>query len=97
MELEMEFIRKLPSPQELKEDYPVEPAIYETKRRRDEEIKDILTGKDSRFLLIIGPCSADNEEAVVDYAHTWPACRNRSRTRFISFPAYIPINRVPSG
>ncbi len=69
MELEMEFIRKLPSPQELKEDYPVEPAIYETKRRRDKEIKDILTGKDPRFLLIIGPCSADNEEAVVDYAH----------------------------
>ena len=67
MELEMEFIRKMPSPQELKVDHPVEPAIYETKRRRDAEIRDILTGKDSRFLLIIGPCSADNEDAVVDY------------------------------
>ena len=69
MELEMEFIRKMPSPQELKVDHPVEPAIYETKRRRDAEIRDILTGKDSRFLLIIGPCSADNEDAVVDYCH----------------------------
>ena len=69
MELEMEFIRKMPSPQELKVDQPVEPAIYENKRRRDAEIRDILTGKDSRFLLIIGPCSADNEDAVVDYCH----------------------------
>ena len=67
MELEMEFIRKMPSPQELKVEHPVEPAIYETKRRRDAEIRDILTGKDKRFLLIIGPCSADNEDAVVDY------------------------------
>lgn len=69
MELEMEFIRKMPSPQELKVEHPVEPAIYETKRRRDAEIRDILTGKDKRFLLIIGPCSADNEDAVVDYCH----------------------------
>ena len=69
MELEMEFIRKMPSPQELKVEHPVEPAIYETKRRRDGEIRDILTGKDNRFLLIIGPCSADNEDAVVDYCH----------------------------
>lgn len=49
MELEMEFIRKMPSPQELKVEHPVEPAIYETKRRRDGEIRDILTGKDNRF------------------------------------------------
>ncbi len=69
MELEMEFIRKLPSPQEIKEDYPVDPIIYDIKRKRDEEIKNIITGKDNRFLLIIGPCSADNEEAVVDYTH----------------------------
>ena len=67
MDLEMDFIRKMPSPQELRMEHPVEPAIYETKRRRDAEIRDILTGRDNRFLLIIGPCSADNEEAVVDY------------------------------
>lgn len=67
MELEMEFIRKLPSPQEIKMDYPVDPKVYEIKQRRDREIRDIMTGKDSRFLLIIGPCSADNEDAVVEY------------------------------
>ncbi|MBS5581083.1 MAG: 3-deoxy-7-phosphoheptulonate synthase [Megasphaera sp.] len=67
MELEMEFLRKLPSPQELKEDYPVPASVYDRKRVRDKEIQDILTGKDNRFLLIIGPCSADHEDAVVDY------------------------------
>ena len=69
MELEMEFLRKLPSPQELKEDYPVPASVYDRKRVRDKEIQDILTGKDNRFLLIIGPCSADHEDAVVDYTH----------------------------
>lgn len=69
MELEMEFLRKLPSPQELKEDYPVPASVYDRKRIRDKEIQDILTGKDNRFLLIIGPCSADHEDAVVDYTH----------------------------
>lgn len=69
MELEMEFLRKLPSPQELKEDYPVPASVYDRKRVRDKEIQGILTGKDNRFLLIIGPCSADHEDAVVDYTH----------------------------
>ncbi len=69
MELEMEFLRKLPSPQELKEDYPVPASVYDRKRVRDKEIQDILPGKDNRFLLIIGPCSADHEDAVVDYTH----------------------------
>lgn len=50
MELEMEFLRKLPSPQELKEDYPVPASVYDRKRVRDKEIQDILTGK------IIGFC-----------------------------------------
>ena len=67
MELEMEFIRKLPSPQELKMEHPVDLGLYQIKMRRDQEIRDILTGKDERFLLIIGPCSADNEDAVTEY------------------------------
>ena len=42
MELEMEFIRKLPSPQELKMEHPVDPGLYQIKTRRDQEIRDIL-------------------------------------------------------
>ena len=63
----MEFKRKLQIPKLLKEDYPVSDEIKALKEKRDKEIADIITGKDNRLLLIIGPCSADNEEAVIDY------------------------------
>ena len=67
MEMQMEFIRKLPTPQELKEQFPINAHIAETKERRDRQICDILEGKDNRLLLIIGPCSADHEDPVIDY------------------------------
>ena len=67
MQMEMEYIRKLPTPEELKEQYPVSKKIAEIKETRDDEIRKIFEGKDDRLLLIIGPCSADNEEAVIDY------------------------------
>ncbi len=63
----MEFIRKLPTPKELKEQFPVDKEITSIKEARDEAIKNILEGKDGRFLLIIGPCSADSEDSVLDY------------------------------
>ena len=69
MEMQMEFIRKLPTPQELMEQFPIDDSVKKIKVQRDKEIADIITGKDNRFLLVIGPCSADNEEAVLDYVH----------------------------
>ena len=67
MEMQMEFIRKLPIPKELKERFPVTDDLKKIKEERDEEIADIFTGKEDKFFLIIGPCSADNEDAVLDY------------------------------
>ena len=67
MEMQMNFIRKLPTPQELKEEFPLDQKLKDIKEQRDREIEAIFTGKDDRFLLIIGPCSADNEDAVLDY------------------------------
>ena len=55
----MEFVRKMPLPQEIKRDYPTDHALQAVKETRDREISDVLTGKDSRLLLIIGPCSAE--------------------------------------
>lgn len=69
MGMQIEFIRKLPTPQELMDEFPITDAVRKIKQHRDECIKNIFTGKDDRFLLIIGPCSADNEDAVVDYIH----------------------------
>lgn len=63
----MEFVRKMPLPQEIKRDYPVGNEIQDIKRTRDREIADVLAGKDNRLLLIIGPCSADREDAVLEY------------------------------
>lgn len=69
MSMQMEFIKVLPSPQALMEDYPVSKASKLLKLQRDEAIKNIFTGKDDRFLLVIGPCSSDNEDAVLDYVY----------------------------
>ena len=65
--MSFEFIRKLPTPAEIKEQYPVSADIAEMKAKRDQEIADVFTGKSDKFLMIIGPCSADNEDAVIDY------------------------------
>ena len=65
--MNMEFIRKLPTPKELKEQFPVSKKITEIKEARDNELKDIFEGKEDKLILVIGPCSADNEDAVIDY------------------------------
>ena len=66
-DLDMVFKKELPTPMELKEQYPVSKELVTLKDRRDREIKDIFLGKDNRMLLLIGPCSADREDAVLDY------------------------------
>ena len=62
-----EFIKKLPTPEEIRNQYPIDAEIRELKEKRDQEIRDVFTGKSDKFLAIIGPCSADNEDAVCDY------------------------------
>ncbi len=63
----MEILRKLPIPQQIKNRYPVTEELKEIRDKRDEELKAIFRGESDKFLLIIGPCSADNKEAVLDY------------------------------
>ncbi len=63
----MNFKRKLPIPKEIKAQYPLTEEMAKIKEKRDKEIKDILSGKDDRLLVIIGPCSADSEDSVLDY------------------------------
>ena len=65
--MNMELKRKLPTPQTIKEMYPISDALAERKRKNDEEIKKVFTGESKRLVLIIGPCSADREDAVLDY------------------------------
>lgn len=65
--MRMEFKRQLPPPQELKEQFPLTGEQHRIKEERDQILKDILSGKDDRLLLLIGPCSADREDAVREY------------------------------
>lgn len=62
-----EFVTKLPTPAQIKEQYPISEKIHKLKEQRDQEIRDVFTGKSQKFLAVIGPCSADNEDAVCDY------------------------------
>lgn len=62
-----DFLTKLPTPAEIKKKYPIGEKFQALKAERDQEIRDIFTGKSNKFLAIIGPCSADNEDAVIDY------------------------------
>lgn len=65
--MNMNFERKLPIPMEVKEMYPISQHMAELVDRRRLEVQNIFTGKDDRIVLIIGPCSADNEDSVMDY------------------------------
>ena len=62
--MKMEFLRKLPTPSELKEQFPVSKKIAAIKENRDQEIRDIFTGKSNKLILVIGPCSADHEDEI---------------------------------
>ncbi|MCQ2414259.1 MAG: 3-deoxy-7-phosphoheptulonate synthase [Clostridia bacterium] len=65
--MNMEFIRKLPIPKEIKEEYPVTKRMEEVKAKRDAEIRDVFEGKSSKLAVIIGPCSADCAESMEEY------------------------------
>ncbi len=65
--MNMIFKRKLPIPMEVKEQYPITYELEQIKEKRDQEIKAVFEGRDDRFILIIGPCSADNDDSVIDY------------------------------
>ncbi len=64
-----DFKRKLPIPKDIKEQYPLAPEAVAVKEKRDAELADIFKGIDDRFVLVIGPCSADRADAVLEYIH----------------------------
>lgn len=65
--MNMDFLRKLPTPLEIKKMYPISKEIEDIKKNRDEELKNIFLGKSNKFILVVGPCSADREDAVLEY------------------------------
>ena len=78
--------RILPLPEEIKEKMPVTAKVAELKRKRDAEIVRIFTGEDSRLLLIIGPCSADSEEPVIDYISRLAVLQEKVKDKVLIVP-----------
>ncbi len=65
--MNMNFYRKLPIPKEIKEQFPISPSAAAYRDASVKELKKIFSGESDRFILVIGPCSADSEDSVLDY------------------------------
>ena len=84
--MSFEFKQKLPTPDEIREQYPLPAHLAELKKQRDKEIRDVITGRSNKFLVIIGPCSADNEEAVCDYVTRLAKLNDKVKDKLILIP-----------
>ena len=84
--MNMDFKRKLTIPYDLKKEYPVTVEMAEVFDRRDRELKAILSGQDSRLALIIGPCSADREDSVLDYISRLVPIQEQVKDRLLIIP-----------
>jgi len=80
------FIEKLPTPDEIREQYPLPQALARRKAERDREIREVLTGKSGKLLVIIGPCSADNEDSVCDYVNRLAKLNDKVSDKLILIP-----------
>ncbi len=82
----MEFIRKLPIPMEIKEMFPVTAEMKTVYDSRAEQIRNIFEGKDERFILIIGPCSADAKEPVLEYISRLAVLQQQVKDKILMIP-----------
>ena len=76
----------LPLPAELKAEYPLSKELTEIKKKRDAEIRDIFTGKSDKFVVIVGPCSADNEDSVCEYISRLAKVNEKVSDRLMIIP-----------
>ena len=84
--MSMNFKRKMPLPSEIRDMYPLPKEVLTTKEKRDKEIIDVFTGNSDKFLLIIGPCSADKEEPVMDYVGRLAVIQEKVKDKIIIIP-----------
>ena len=84
--MSIEFIRTLPSPEEIKNEFPLSAENIRLKQERDEEIRKVFTGESDKFIAVIGPCSADNEEAVLDYVERLAKVQEVIKDKVIIIP-----------
>ena len=84
--MQMTFQRKLPIPKEVKAEFPLSDKMTQVKAQRDEEIKAVFDGSSDKFILIIGPCSADHREPVLEYISRLRKVADRVSDKIIMIP-----------
>lgn len=84
--MSINFVKQLPSEKELKIAYPLSDELCIIKTKRDEKIKKVFSGESDKFIFIIGPCSADSEEPVMDYIHKLADIQSTVKDKIIIIP-----------
>jgi len=84
--MNMDFKRKLPIPKDVKDEFPLTEEMAETKAVRDQEIKAVFEGKSEKFILVIGPCSADHPEPVLEYVSRLRRVADQVADKIIMIP-----------
>ena len=81
-----EYVSKLPTPDEIRAQFPLAPELAAEKAQKDAAIRDVFTGDSDKFLVIIGPCSADREDAVIDYVNRLAKVQEKVKDKLILVP-----------
>jgi len=84
--MNMQFYRKLPIPQDIKSEFPITPELAARRLSCVNELKDIFSGKSDRMVLVIGPCSADREDAVLDYIYRLRGVQEKVKDKILIVP-----------
>lgn len=81
-----EFVKRLPTPEQIREELPLSKDLIRLKKERDKQVADVIMGNTNRFLVIIGPCSADNEDSVCDYISRLVKVQEDTKDRLLIVP-----------
>ena len=84
--MNMDFVCKLPIPKLIKEEFPMTAQAKAIKEKKDKEIRDIFEGKERKLILVIGPCSADNEDSVMDYITRLMPVQEKVKDKILIIP-----------
>ena len=95
--MSFKFVKQLPSPDEVKMQVSVSEALRKVKEERDKEIQAIFTGESDKFLVIVGPCSADNEDSVCEYTRRLASIQEKVAERLILIPRIYSYKPRTSG
>ena len=84
--MNMQFYRKLPIPQEIKAEFPISPELAARREATISELKKVFSGESDRFILVIGPCSADHEDSVIDYIYRLRGVQDKVADKILIVP-----------